>query len=140
MSLNDDHIALLLASRGLRLTRQRRQLAGLLFRGGDRHVTAEMLAREAKLNGIRVSLATVYNTLHQFTRAGLLRRITVDSARTWFDTNTSIHHHFFNTRSLELIDIPEDRVSVDVLPPPPDGTTIDHVDVVIRVTPKVTVV
>ncbi len=136
MQHDDDHIDELLASRGLRLTRQRRQLAGLLFRDGDRHVTAEMLAREAKLNGIRVSLATVYNTLHQFTRAGLLRRINVDSARTWFDTNTTVHHHFFNTRNMELTDIPQDRVSVDVLPAPPDGTAIDRVDVVIRVTPR----
>ena len=95
-----------------------------------------MLAREAKLSGIRVSLATVYNTLHQFTRAGLLRRINVDSVRTWFDTNTTVHHHFFNIRSLELTDIPQDRVSVDVLPAPPDGTAIEHVDVVIRVTPR----
>ncbi len=136
MHHDDDHIDDLLASGGLRPTRQRRQLAGLIFGGGERHVTAEMLAREAKLNDIMVSLATIYNTLHQFTRAGLLRRITVDPVRTWFDTNTKGHHHFFNTRSLELTDIPEDKVSVDVLPEPPEGTVIDHVDVVIRVTPR----
>ena len=132
----DDHLDDLLAARGLRLTRQRRQLAGLLFTGSDRHVNAEMLKREAASQGIKVSLATVYNTLNHFTRAGLLRRIDVDSNRTWFDTNTTVHHHFFNTGSLELTDIPQDRVSVDVLTAPPEGTTIDQVAVVIRVTPK----
>ncbi len=130
-SLND-----LLNRAGLRPTRQRRQLAGLLFGGGDRHVTAELLKREAEGQGIRVALATVYNTLHQFTEVGLLREIIVDSTRTWFDTNTAGHHHFFNTQSHELTDIPEDRISVSVLPAPPGGTAIDHVDVVIRVTPK----
>ncbi len=136
MQYDEDDIDELLASRGLRLTRQRCQLAGLLFRGGDRHVTAEMLARDAEMNGIRVSLATVYNTLHQFTRVGLLRRISVNSSRTWFDTNTSAHHHFFNTTSLELTDIPHDQVCVAVQPAPPAGTAIDHVDVTIRVTPQ----
>ncbi len=130
-SLND-----LLNRAGLRPTRQRRQLAGLLFGGGDRHVTAELLKREAEGQGIRVALATVYNTLHQFTEVGLLREIIVDSTRTWFDTNTAGHHHFFNTQSHELTDIPQDSISVSVLPAPPGGTAIDHVDVVIRVTPK----
>lgn len=136
MRRTNDHLDDLLTARGLRLTRQRRQLAGLLFTGNDRHVTAEMLKREAASQGIRVSLATVYNTLHHFTRAGLLRRINVDSVRTWFDTNTTVHHHFFNTRSLELTDIPQDHVSVDVLTAPPEGTTIDQVAVVVRVTPR----
>ncbi len=130
-SLND-----LLNRAGLRPTRQRRQLAGLLFSGGDRHITAEMLKREAEREGIRVALATVYNTLHQFTEVGLLREIVVDSTRTWFDTNTAGHHHFFNTQSRELTDIPEGRIVVSDLPASPEGTSIDHVDVVIRVTPK----
>src|SRR3989344_5255926 len=84
-----------LRTAGLRPTRQRLALAKLLFEGGDRHVTAEMLHAEAQTAAIRVSLATVYNTLHQFTAAGLLREIVVDSQRSYFDTNMTDHHHFY---------------------------------------------
>ncbi|MBC6440515.1 MAG: transcriptional repressor [Rhodospirillales bacterium] len=120
---------------GLRPTRQREQLALLLFQDGNRHLTAETLHREAMQDGIRVSLGTVYNTLHQFTEAGLLREVVVDSSRAYFDTNTGAHHHFFNTASHELTDIPADSVAVGSLPAPPSGTEVDGVDVVIRVTP-----
>jgi Fur family iron response transcriptional regulator len=121
---------------GLRPTRQREELAGLLFRDGDRHVTAEVLHREAFQDGIQVSLATVYNTLHQFTQAGLLREVVVDSGRAYFDTNTGPHHHFFNTESQDLTDIPADSVAVGSLPRPPAGTKIEGVDVVIRIAPR----
>jgi len=118
---------------GLRPTRQRIALAKLLFDDGDRHVTAELLHAEAKTANIRVSLATVYNTLHQFTEAGLLREIVVDSQRCYFDTNTSEHHHFFFEKSNRLEDIPADEIVVTSLPSAPDGTEIKSVDVVIRV-------
>jgi len=118
---------------GLRPTRQRIALAKLLFDDGDRHVTAELLYAEAKTANIRVSLATVYNTLHQFTEAGLLREIVVDSQRCYFDTNTSEHHHFFFEKSNRLEDIPADEIVVTSLPSVPDGTEIKSVDVVIRV-------
>jgi Fur family iron response transcriptional regulator len=121
---------------GLRPTRQRRELAGLLYGGGDRHVTAEVLHREAGQAGVRVSLATVYNTLHQFTEAGLLREVVVDAHRSYFDTNTGHHHHFYNTADQELTDIPGDHVAVTSLPEPPDGTEIHEVDVVVRIAPK----
>ncbi len=121
---------------GLRLTRQREELAGLLFAEGDRHVTAEVLHREAFQDGIQVSLATVYNTLHQFTQAGLLREIVVDSGRAYFDTKTRPHHHFYNTESQDLMDIPADGVVVGNLPVPPSGTEIEGVHVVIRITPR----
>jgi len=124
-----------LRAAGLRPTRQREELAHLLFRDGDRHVTAEVLHREAALEGIQVSLATVYNTLHQFTGVGLLREVVVDSGRAYFDTNTGAHHHFFNTASQELTDIPADSVEVGALPNPPKGTAVEGVDVVIRVSP-----
>ena len=136
MDHTGDSMRDVLAGAGLRPTRQRRQLAALLFRGGNRHVTAEMLHREAQREGIRVAVATVYNTLHQFTEAGLLREINIGASRTWFDTNTDAHHHFFDTQSHELTDIPADLVSVSGMPAPPDGTAIDRVDVVIRVTPE----
>ncbi|MEQ8935098.1 MAG: Fur family transcriptional regulator [Amphiplicatus sp.] len=84
-----------LRSVGLRPTRQRLALAKLLFDGRDRHLTAEKLHVEAQAAAIPVSLATVYNTLHQVTDAGLLREIAVDASRSYFDTNTSDHHHFF---------------------------------------------
>src|SRR5216110_328279 len=80
---------------GLRPTRQRVALARLLFNGGDRHVTAEQLHGEAAAAAIRVSLATIYNTLHQFTDRGLLREVVVEAGRSYFDTNIDDHHHFF---------------------------------------------
>lgn len=116
----------------LRPTRQRLALARLLFENGNRHVTAEVLHDEASAANIPVSLATVYNTLHQFTAAGLLREIVVDSARSYFDTNIDDHHHFFFENSGSLVDIPGDTVLVDGLPPAPDGTAVSRVDVIVR--------
>lgn len=121
-----------LRSVGLRPTRQRLALAKLLFEGGDRHVTAELLHAEAQTAAIRVSLATVYNTLHQFTAAGLLREIVVDSQRSYFDTNMADHHHFFFEDSNQLEDIPGHEVVVAALPTPPKGKTVKRVDVVVR--------
>ena len=117
---------------GLRPTRQRLALAKMLLEGPDRHVTAEILNAEAQAASIRVSLATVYNTLHQFTAAGLLREIVVDSQRSYFDTNTSDHHHFFFEGSNRLDDIPGDQVVVASMPPPPAGAKVKRVDIVIR--------
>jgi len=123
----------LLRTARLRPTRQRLALARLLFEKGDRHVTAEQLHGEAQAASIRVSLATVYNTLHQFIAAGLLREVVVDPGRSYFDTNVSNHHHFFFEDSGRLQDIPSDHVSVAQLPEPPTGTAIRRVDVIIRV-------
>jgi len=117
----------------LRPTRQRLGLAQLLFIKGGRHVTAERLHTEAVAGGLRVSLATVYNTLHQFTASGLLREIIVEAGRAYFDTNTRTHHHFFHEGSGQLEDIPSGAVSVSGLPTPPKGTRIARVDVVVRV-------
>ena len=118
---------------GLRPTRQRLALARLLFEGGNRHVSAEQLHSEALAAAIRVSLATVYNTLHQFTDAGLLREVVVEPGRSYFDTNIDDHHHFFCESSGHLQDIPGELVMVGRLPQPPDGTAIRRVDVIIRV-------
>lgn len=117
---------------GLRPTRQRLALAKLLFEGGDRHVTAEMLHVESLDADIRVSLATVYNTLHQFTTSGLLREIVVDASRSYFDTNTSRHHHFFFENSGRLEDVPDGQIMVTGLPDAPRGTSIKGIDVVVR--------
>tara|TARA_R110000787_G_scaffold25998_14_gene72821 strand:+ start:170 stop:601 length:432 start_codon:yes stop_codon:yes gene_type:complete len=118
---------------GLRPTRQRMALAKLLFEPGDRHLTAEDLHEEAKSANIRVSLATVYNTLHQFTDAGLLREVVVEPGRAYFDTNISGHHHFFYEDTGDIHDIPEDRVMIAQLPELPAGTQLNRVDVVVRV-------
>ncbi|MBV8167470.1 MAG: transcriptional repressor [Alphaproteobacteria bacterium] len=121
-----------LKAAGLRPTRQRVALAGLLFRGGDRHVTAEQLHQEALADRVRVSLATVYNTLHQFTDAGLLREVVVEAGRSYFDTNVSDHHHFFLVDSGSLVDIAGEHVAVATLPDAPRGTSVERVDVIIR--------
>ncbi len=118
---------------GLRPTRQRVELAALLFNDCDRHVTAESLHDEITKAGVKVSLATVYNTLHQFTEAGLLRQVIVDAARSYFDTNTGDHQHFFLEREGLLIDIPGETIAVAGVPTPPPGLAVDRVDVVVRV-------
>ena len=123
----------LLRAAKLRPTRQRLALARMLFEKGDRHVTAEQLHGEAQAASVKVSLATVYNTLHQFIAAELLREVVVDPGRSYFDTNVSDHHHFFNEESGRLQDIPGERLGVAELPAPPDGTQIRRVDVIIRV-------
>jgi Fur family transcriptional regulator, iron response regulator len=122
-----------LKSAGLRPTRQRLGLGRLLFEGGHRHVTAEQLHAEAAAAGLRVSLATVYNTLNQFTTAGLLREVVVEAGRSYFDTNTADHHHFFFEGSGELQDIPGEQVRVADIPAAPAGTEVSRVDVIVRV-------
>lgn len=129
-------LAELLRGADLRPTRQRMALADLLFRHGDRHVSAEALHEEARAAGAGVSLATIYNTLHQFTDAGLLRAIAVDTTKTYFDTNTGDHHHFYIESSNEVIDMPEDCIRVDNLPTAPDGFEISRVDVIVRLRTK----
>ena len=125
-----------LRSAGLRPTRQRLALARLLLENGDRHITAEQLHGEALGADIQVSLATVYNTLHQFTEAGLLREVVVEPGRSYFDTNTTDHHHFFCDANGRLQDIPGEDVMVSGFPLPPLGTEICRVDVIIRVRPE----
>lgn len=125
----------MLQSVGLRPTRQRMALATMLFADCDRHIAAEDLHRQAVDAGVPVSLATVYNTLHQFTDAGLLRILAVEGQRTYFDTNTTDHHHFFFEDSHEVMDVPDGTVTVHDLPAPPEGMEISNVDVVIRLRP-----
>jgi Fur family iron response transcriptional regulator len=128
--------ARLLRGAGLRPTRQRLALARLLFAEGDRHVTAERLHEEAVASQVPVSLATVYNTLHQFTEAGLLRAVAVEGAKTYFDTNTSNHFHFFCENSADLLDIDTNAIRIEGLPEAPDGKMISRVDVLVRLVDK----
>lgn len=120
---------------GLRPTRQRIALGWLLFGRGHRHLTAEVLFEEAVKAKVPVSLATIYNTLHQFTEAGLLREVAVDGSRTYFDTNNSEHHHYFVEGEEAVFDIPA-KVAVGELPAPPEGMEVVRVDVVVRLRRK----
>ena len=121
---------------GLRPTRQRLSLAQLMFSKGNRHISAEALHEEALAANVYVSLATVYNTLHQFNEAGLLRAVAIDSSKTYFDTNTSDHHHFFIEHENRVVDVPASHITVGDLPEAPDGMEIERVDVIVRVRPK----
>ena len=121
---------------GLRPTRQRMSLGWILFAKGDRHLTAEMLYEEATKARVPVSLATVYNTLHQFTEAGLLRQVAVDGSKAYFDTNTTSHHHFFVEGENALVDIPGAEEIVGKTPHAPEGYEIARVDVVVRLRKK----
>jgi Fur family iron response transcriptional regulator len=111
-----------LRAAGLRPTKQRVALANLLFKEEDRHLTA----------GVRVSLATIYNTLHQFTEAHLLKQVAVDAGRSYFDTNVHEHQHFYVEDEGMLIDIPGASIEVAGVPAAPKGMTVDRVDVVVR--------
>ena len=123
----------MLQSVGLRPTRQRMALGWLLFGKGGRHLTAEMLYEEATHAKVPVSLATVYNTLNQLTEAGLLRQVSVDGTKTYFDTNTSAHHHFYMEGNHELVDIPDPSL---VLQKMPEGYEISRIDMVVRLRKK----
>lgn len=121
-----------LKAAGLRPTRQRLALAKLLFDKGDRHVTAEHLHSEAIAGSVRLSLATVYNTLHQFTDAGLLREVMVEPGRSYFDTNVEGHHHFYCEDTGALTDIPGEQLEIGHLPPAPEGMEVARVDIMVR--------
>ena len=118
---------------GLRPTRQRIALAKLLFEGENRHVTAEELHAEARAAGVSVSLATIYNSLNQFTDAGIMREVVVEAGRSYFDTNTGDHHHFFHEDTGSLEDIPSELINVSALPAAPLGKSVQRVDVIVRV-------
>lgn len=127
-----DRLKALLSDRGIRPTRQRLDIAALLFDGSHKHVTAEHVLGLARQRKARVSLATVYNTLHNFTKVGLLNEISVDQSSNFFDTNVSTHYHFFDEVYGELCDIPSEAIRTECLPPPPKGREIGRIDVTIR--------
>jgi len=126
----------MLQAAGLRPTRQRMALGWLLFGKGARHLTAEMLYEEATHAKVPVSLATVYNTLNQLTDARLLRQVSVDGTKTYFDTNVSAHHHFYLENNHELVDIPNAEAIVGRTPVAPEGYEIARIDVVVRLKRK----
>jgi Fur family iron response transcriptional regulator len=125
-------LSLRLQAAGLRATSKRLAIGALLLEDKDRHVTADDVAVMARKAGVRVSLATVYNTLNQFVAAGLLKRVTLDGDRTWFDTNTSDHHHLYFEDQGRLQDVPGDSVRIEGLPALPEGAEIRSVEVIVR--------
>lgn len=127
-----DHLSPLLQAAGMRPTRQRLALAAVLFDGRDKHMSAEQVYAAVRKNRARVSLATVYNALHQFTDAGLLREVLIDSDSVYFDTNMDSHHHFFDSATNELHDIPAESVRIARLPEIPEGRRLESVNVIIR--------
>ncbi len=126
----------MLQSVGLRPTRQRMALGWLLFGKGARHLTAEMLYEEATLAKVPVSLATVYNTLNQLTDSGLLRQVSVDGTKTYFDTNVTAHHHYYLENNHELVDIPDPHMVLQKMPDVPEGYEISRIDMVVRLRKK----
>ena len=125
-----------LRAAGLRPTRQRLLIAALLLDGRHRHVSADSLAREIRDTGAHMAGGTIYNTLNQFTEAGLLRRVTIHNEHSVFDTNTNHHHHFYDAEQDRLIDIPADEVLLAALPGAPDGHDIKAVDVLIHISQR----
>ncbi len=120
-----------LAAAGVRPTRQRLDLARAIFGAGNRHFTAEMIYHETRSIPFAPTLGTIYNTLNEFSRCGLLREIAIYDAKLWYDTKTGPHYHFYREDTEELSDIPEDLLPEFEIPAP-DGTSIAAIDVIVR--------
>ena len=134
--LTMSEIAKLFDKAELRQTRQRTQLAKMLFQAENRHFTAEQLHKEARTAGGNISLATIYNTLHQFRTAGLLRQVIVEPGKVYFDTNTEPHHHFYIEDDGELLDVERSEIEISTLPEIPKDCAIQETDVIIRLRKK----
>ena len=134
--LTTSEIAKLLDKAELRQTKQRTQLAKMLFQAENRHFTAEQLHKEARTAGGTISLATIYNTLHQFRTAGLLRQVIVEPGKVYFDTNTEPHHHFYIEDDGELLDVERSEIEISTLPEIPKDCAIQETDVIIRLRKK----
>ena len=134
--LTTSEIEKLLDKAELRQTKQRTQLAKMLFQAENRHFTAEQLHKEARTAGGTVSLATIYNTLHQFRTAGLLRQVIVEPGKVYFDTNTEPHHHFYIEDDGELLDVERSEIEISTLPEIPKDCAIQETDVIIRLRKK----
>ncbi len=122
-----------LRAAGLRPTKQRLALASILFDYGDRHFTAEMLHGETLASNENISLATIYNSLHHFAEHGLIREINIDNERSWFDTNTHNHFHYYDEKNMEVMDVPDtDAAQIKEMINVPKGYEIKDLNVVVR--------
>ncbi|HHI88872.1 MAG TPA: transcriptional repressor [Hellea balneolensis] len=133
MNQEETDFADFLSRHGVRPTKIRKAIAGLLFDGHDKHVSVDDVIEMARASGIKSSVASVYNTLNQFAAAGLLRRLAVEQGRAFFDTNLSEHHHFYYEDEGRLEDIPLGDVRIEKLPKLPQGRRLKSVDVTIRI-------
>jgi Fur family transcriptional regulator, iron response regulator len=130
-SISEETLRNKLEAAGVRPTRQRIDLGRAIFSAGDRHFTAEMLFHETRAVPFAPTLGTIYNTLNEFARCGLLREIAIYDAKLWYDTKTGPHFHFYSEDSEELSDIPEDCLpAIDI--PAPEGHRIEAIDVIVR--------
>ena len=134
---SDAEIIDLLKTSGLRPTKQRIFLGSLLFVGKNQHVSADKLQLQIRKLGQKMALATIYNCLHHFHKAGLLKKVNVVNDVIMFDTNLSYHHHFLNVNTGELTDINEEAVSIEGLPSLPDGFETESMELTIRVKPQI---
>jgi Fur family iron response transcriptional regulator len=125
----------ILAESGIFVTAQRRTIGRALFTR-NQHITPEQLYEMVNQGVERVSKATVYNTLSLFAEKGLVREIHVGNAKTFYDSNTSRHHHFYNVDSGDLIDMKERLVPLFIHHELPDGTVMETADLVVRVRNK----
>ena len=126
----------LLRSKDLRPTDQRLMVGGLLFDGTDKHVTAESIYRDLKKRNQKISLATVYNTLHDLSNKKLLEKVTIDPKKVYFDTNTESHYHFYYDDKKTLIDIPKNNIIIKSLPKAPKGKSIKNVEIIVHLKNK----
>ena len=125
-----------LKENGLKPTSQRNLIVKQLLNGRNRHFTAEDLYDELKLKKIKISLATIYNTLHSFMEKKILKLVSVKEGKTIFCTNMKNHYHFFNIKTGRLIDIPCDEIKILKLPKTPKGTKIDNIEITINLNTK----
>ena len=118
---------------GLRLTSQRLKIAEILFLGSPKHFTAEHVYKIIKKQNLNISLATIYNTLRDFSRKKLINEINFDPGKNWYDTRLDDHHHFYNKKTQKLIDIKKSEISLKEMPNPPKGCKINKYDVIIEI-------
>ncbi len=133
---NNNNFYSFLKENGLKPTSQRNLIVKQLLNGRNRHFTAEDLYDEMKLKKIRISLATIYNTLHSFVEKKILKLVSIKEGKTIFCTNMKNHYHFFNTKTGRLIDIPCDEIKILKLPKTPKGTKINNIEITINLNAK----
>ena len=120
---------------GLRPTRARTRI-GMILLDKPKHLSADQVHEKLKLKGYTISKATVYNTLNAFAKYGIVREVTIDPSRTYYDSTTKAHHHFFNVDTGQLMDIASDDISVENIPRLPDNTQIQDLEIVVKISNK----
>ena len=124
-----------LLANGVKPTKQRMEI-GMLLLAEPRHMSADQILGGLRNSGSRISKATVYNTLNLFTSHGLLREVSVDSSRQFYDSTTHVHHHFYNVDTGELTDIKRDELAFSSIPELPEGTVAHDIEVIVRIRNK----